>query len=43
MRFFMAILIALGVVYFFDAEYNYGKLFYGLQSMGRSILHGMGL
>jgi len=42
MRIFLAILIALAVVYFFDAEYNHGKLFDGIQSMGRSILHSMG-
>jgi hypothetical protein len=43
MRFFLAILVALVVVYFYDAEYNYGKLFDGLQSMGRAIFHSMGL
>jgi hypothetical protein len=42
MRFFLAILIALAVVYFCDAEYNQGKLFDGLQSMGQSMFHSMG-
>jgi hypothetical protein len=41
MRIFLAILIALAIGYFWDAEYNQGKLFDGFQSMGRSILHGM--
>jgi hypothetical protein len=43
MRFFLATLIALTVIYFFDAEYNQGKLFDGLQSMGGSMLHSMGV
>jgi hypothetical protein len=42
MRIFLAILIALAVVYFFDAEYNQGKLFDGVQSMGRAMSHSMG-
>jgi hypothetical protein len=42
MRVFLAILVALVVLYFCDAEYNQGKLFDGLQSMGRSMLHSMG-
>ena len=41
MRIFLAILIALAVVYFCDAEYNQGKMFDGLQRMGRSIYHKM--
>jgi hypothetical protein len=41
MRIFLAILITLGIAYFWDAEYNQGKLFDGLLNMGRSMLHGM--
>jgi hypothetical protein len=43
MRFFMAILVALAVVYFCDAEYNQGKLTDGVQSMGRAMAHSMGI
>lgn len=42
MRFFLAILVALAVVYFFDTEYNQGKLTDGVQSMGRAMAHSMG-
>jgi hypothetical protein len=42
MRIFLAILVALAVVYFCDAEYNQGKLFDGVQSMGRAMSHSMG-
>jgi hypothetical protein len=41
MRIFLAILIALAAVYFRDTEYNQGKLFGGVQRMGRSIYHNM--
>jgi hypothetical protein len=39
MRFILATLIALTVVYFCDAEYNQGRLFDGVQSMGRAMFH----
>jgi hypothetical protein len=42
MRIFVALLIVLLVVYFWDAEYNHGTLWDGLHSMGQSILHSMG-
>jgi hypothetical protein len=42
MRIFVAFLVALSVLYFWDAEYNYGKLFDGVQSMGRQISHSFG-
>jgi hypothetical protein len=41
MRFLVASLIVLAVLYFFDAEYNNGALTDGLLAMGRSISHGM--
>jgi hypothetical protein len=41
MRFFLAIIIALAVAYLCDAEYNQGKLFEGVKSMGRDIYHSM--
>jgi hypothetical protein len=37
MRFFVAFLIALSVLYFWDDEYNKGKLLDGLRSMGRDM------
>jgi hypothetical protein len=42
MRIFLAILAALAVIYFCDAEYNQGKLFDGIQSMGRAMSRSMG-
>jgi hypothetical protein len=39
MRFFLAALITLTVVYFADAEYNQGKLYDGVRSMGRAMSH----
>jgi hypothetical protein len=42
MRIFVAILIALAAVYFWDVEYNNGVFSDGLRSMGRSIYHSMG-
>jgi hypothetical protein len=39
MRFFLAALIALTVVYFADAEYNQGRLYDGVKSMGRAMSH----
>jgi hypothetical protein len=42
MRIFIAILIVLSVAYFWDREYNHGKLFDGLHSMARSMAHSMG-
>jgi hypothetical protein len=43
MRIFVPALIVLAVLYFWDADYNSGRLLDGLQSMGRSISHSMGL
>jgi hypothetical protein len=43
MRIFLAILIALAAVYFWDVEYNNGVLSDGVRSMGRSIAHSVGL
>ena len=42
MRVFVAALIVLSVLYYWDAEYNNGTLVDGLRSMGRSISHSMG-
>ena len=42
MRAFVAALIVLSVLYYWDANYNNGKLLDGLQSMGRQIYHSMG-
>jgi hypothetical protein len=42
MRLFVAFLMALSIAYFWDVEYNNGKLSDGLRSMGRSISHSMG-
>jgi hypothetical protein len=41
MRMFGAFLIVIAVIYFWDAEYNNGKLTDGARSMGRSIVHSM--
>jgi len=42
MRIFVASLIAVSVLYFWDANYNNGRFLDGFQSMGRSITHNMG-
>ena len=42
MRMFVAFLVALGILYAWDAEYNNGKLADGVIAMGRSITHSMG-
>ena len=39
MRVFVASLIVLSVLYFWDKDYNNGKLLDGLDSMGRTISH----
>ncbi len=41
MRIFIAFLIVLAVLYFWDDQYNNGALWDGLRSMGRSIAHNM--
>lgn len=41
MKMFMALLAALAVAYFWDAQYNNGRLTDGLVSMGQSISHHM--
>jgi hypothetical protein len=41
MRMFVAFVIVLSTVCYWDAEYNYGKLFDGAHSMGNAILHSM--
>jgi hypothetical protein len=41
MRIFVASLIVLAVLFFWDQQYNNGTLFDGLESMGRSITHGI--
>jgi hypothetical protein len=41
MRIFVALLVVLAVLYFWDVEYNRGTLSDGLIGMGRSVLHGM--
>ncbi len=43
MRILVQALIVLTVLYFWDANYNSGKFLDGLQGMGRSISHNMGL
>ena len=42
MRVFVALLIVLAAVYFWDVEYNHGMLSDGVRAMGRSILHSVG-
>jgi hypothetical protein len=42
MRIFVAFLIVLSVLYYWDVNYNNGKLSDGLISMERSIVHSMG-
>jgi len=41
LRVFIAALVALSVLYFWDKEYNNGLLFVGLESMWRSIARSM--
>ena len=41
MRFLVASLIVLAAVYFWDKDYNNGRLLDGLDSMRRSISHSM--
>jgi hypothetical protein len=41
MRFFAALLIVVSVLYFWDNDYNNGRLLDGLDSMRRSISHSM--
>ena len=41
MRVFLASLVVLSVLYFWDKEYNSGRLWDGLDSMGRAIAHSM--
>jgi hypothetical protein len=41
MRMFVAFLIVLSVLYFWDVEYNNGTLSDGLRKMGRSMSHNM--
>jgi hypothetical protein len=41
MRVLVASLIALSVLYFWDKDYNNGKLLDGLDSMRRDISHSM--
>jgi hypothetical protein len=42
MRMFVAFLIFLTAAYYWDAEYNYGKLADGVRSMGHSMAHSVG-
>jgi hypothetical protein len=39
---FVASLIVLAAAYFWDVEYNNGKLSDGVRSMGRSMSHSIG-
>jgi hypothetical protein len=41
MRVFVASLIVVSILYFWDKDYNNGKLLDGLDSMRRSISHNM--
>jgi hypothetical protein len=41
MRVFVASLIVLSVLYFWDKEYNNGRLWDGLDSMRRDIAHSV--
>ena len=41
MRIFVASLVVLSVLYFWDKDYNNGKLLHGLDNMRRSISHSM--
>jgi hypothetical protein len=42
MRVFVAFLVVLFAAYYWDAEYNYGKLSDGVRDMARDITHHMG-
>lgn len=42
MRMIVAFLVAVSLVYVWDAEYNNGRLADGVVGMGRSITHNMG-
>jgi hypothetical protein len=42
MRMFIAFLIVLAVAYFWDANYNNGRLSDGVRSMARSMSHSIG-
>jgi hypothetical protein len=42
MKILVASLIVVSVLYFWDAGYNNGQLWNGLQSMGRSLGHSLG-
>ncbi len=42
MRMFVAFLIVLSLVHFWDAGYNNGRLADGVVSMARSMTHNMG-
>ena len=42
MQIFVALLAALAAFYFWDVQYNQGKLSDGLTHMRQSMLHGMG-
>ena len=41
MKMFMAFLVAIAIAYFWDAQYNNGRLADGLVSMGQSMSHSM--
>jgi hypothetical protein len=41
MRMFVPFLIAFSAVYYWDAQYNHGKLSDGARSMGNAIVHSM--
>jgi hypothetical protein len=41
MRIFVASLVVLAILYFWDAEYNNGKLMNGVESMRESIAHNV--
>jgi hypothetical protein len=42
MRIFVALLVVLAVLYFWDVNYNHGTLSDGLIRMERSMFHSMG-
>ena len=41
MKMFMAFLVAIAIAYFWDAQYNNGRLADGLVSMGQSMSRSM--
>jgi hypothetical protein len=41
MRFFIASLVALSILYIWDTDYNNGQLLAGLDSVSRAISHSM--